>query len=157
MSWDRELILTGGYERYWAKVRPLLKPTDRIAVIIPFGLYEDNRFEEPYSLLGSYNYAELAGVVNAWGYSPTVPKDRVYTKTYAFYPFGAYHPLQKPALMAERPDLKFITLESLQPLKITQSSRDGPAINLTPFVPTRISKPLTPPEPTPDDEDKAPR
>jgi hypothetical protein len=157
MSWDRELILTGGYHRYWAKVRPLLKPTDRIAVIIPFDLYEDNRFEEPYSLLGSYNYAELAGVVNAWGYSPTVPKDRVYTKTYAFYPFGAYQPLQKAALMAERPDLKFITLESLQPLKITLSSLDGPTIDLTPFVPTRISKPLTPPKPTPDDKEKAPR
>ena len=42
--------------------------------------------------------------------------------------------------MAERPDLKFITLESLHPLKITLSSRDGPTIDLTPFVPPRHSK-----------------
>lgn len=143
MSWDRELVLTGGCERYWDQVRPLLKPTDRIAVLIPLDLYEDNRFEEPYCLLGSYNYAVLAGVVNAWGYSPTVPRDQVYTKTYAFYPFGAYNPNQKAALMAERPDLKFITLESLNPLKITLSSRDGPTIDLTPYVPKRISQPLT--------------
>jgi hypothetical protein len=145
MNWDRELVLTGGLERYWDQVRPLLKPTDRIAVLIPLDLYEDNRFEEPYCLLGTYNYAVLAGVVNAWGYSPTVPRDQVYTKTYAFYPFGAYNPDQKAALMAERPDLKFITLESLHPLKITLSSRDGLTIDLTPYVPKRMSKEFTPP------------
>ena len=142
MNWDRELVLTGGCGRYWDQVRPLLKPTDRIAVLIPLNLYEDNRFEEPYCLLGTYNYAVLADVVNAWGYSPTVPRDQVYTRTYAFYPFGAYHPSQKPALMAERPELKFITLESLRPLRITLSSRDGPTVDLTPYVPKRLSRPI---------------
>jgi hypothetical protein len=147
MNWDRELILTGGVDRYWDQVRPLLKSTDRIAVLIPLELYTDDRFEEPYTLLGTYDYAVLAGVVNAWGYSPTAPRDQVYTKTYAFYPFGAYHPDQKQALMAERPELKFITLESLRPLKITLSSRDGPTIDLTPFVPRRISRDPGPPQP----------
>jgi hypothetical protein len=142
MTWDRELILTGGYARYWDKVRPLLKPTDRIAVLIPLDLYEDDRFEEPYSLLGTFDYAILDGVVNAWGYSPTAPQDQLYTRTYAFYPFGAYRPEQKQSLMAEKPDLKFITLESLHPLKITLSSRDGPTIDLTPYVPVRISQDL---------------
>jgi len=42
--------------------------------------------------------------------------------------------------MAEKPDLKFITLESLHPLKITLSSRDGPTIDLTPYVPKRLSR-----------------
>ena len=135
MNWDRELIRGGGFDRYWSEVRPLLKPTDRIAVLIPLNIYLDDRFDEPYSLLATYNYASLAGVVNAWGYSPTVPRDQVYTKTYAFYPFGAYLPNQKQALMAERPELKFITMESLRPLRITLSSRDGPTIDLTPYVP----------------------
>ncbi len=147
MNWDRELIVTGGVDRYWAQVRPLLKPTDRIAMLIPIELYTDDRFEEPYTLLGTYNYAILAGVVNAWGYSPTVPRDQTYTKTYAYYPFGAYAPDQKKALMEERPDLKFITLESLRPLKITLSSRDGPTIDLTPFVPKRLSIDPGPPSP----------
>jgi hypothetical protein len=149
MTWDRELILTGGTQRYWDQVRPLLKPTDRIAVLIPLDLYTDDRFEEPYSLLGTYNYAALVDVVNAWGYSPTAPRDQVYTKTYAFYPFGAYRPEQKQDLMAEKPELKFITLESLHPLRITLSSRDGPTIDLTPFVPVRHSK--IPPGPVPRD------
>jgi len=140
MTWDRELIISGRYQDFWAKVRPLLKPGDRVAVLIPMELYEDDRFEEPYSLLGTYNYAVLDGFVNAWGYSPTVPCDQTYTKTYAFYPFGAYHPAQKAALLAEKPDLKFITLESLNPLRITLSSRDGPTVDLTPFVPVRQSR-----------------
>ena len=142
MAWDRELILTDGFNQYWEQVRPLLKPTDRIAVLIPMDLYINHNYEEPYSLLGTYNYAVLAGVVNAWGYSPTVPRDQVYTKTYAVYPFGAYLPDQKQSLMVERPDLKFIALESLHPLKITLSSRDGPTIDLTPFVPKRIAAPV---------------
>ncbi len=140
MTWDRELLISGRCQDFWAQVRPLLKPDDRVAVVIPLNLYEDDRFEEPYCLLGSYNYAELEGFINAWGYSPTVPRDQVYTQTYAFYPFGAYLPSQKAALLAERPHLKFITLESLQPLRITLSSRDGPVIDLTPFVPPRQSK-----------------
>jgi hypothetical protein len=131
MDWDRELLRTGGFDRYWEQVRPLLKPTDRIAVLIPTDLYDEDRFNEPYSLLGSYNYASMAGVVNAWGYSPTVPRDQVYTKTYAYYPFGAYRPEQKASLLAERPDLKFITL----------GSGDGTVIDLTPFVPERKKKP----------------
>ena len=140
MTWDRELVLTGGVNRFWEQVRPFLKPDDRVAVIIPLDVYGNDRFEEPYSLLGTYNYAEVANVINAWGYSPTVPRDQVYTKTYAYYPFGAYRPFQKKALLDERPDLKFITLESLHPLRITLSSRNGPEIDLTPFVPERHSK-----------------
>jgi hypothetical protein len=140
MTWDRELLISGRYQDYWAQVRTLLKPGDRVAVIIPLNLYEDDRFEEPYSLLGTYNYAPIDGITNAWGYSPTVPLDATYTKTYAFYPFGAYRPDQRAALMAELPELKFITLESLHPLRITLSSRDGPVIDLTPFVPPRQSR-----------------
>ena len=140
MSWDRELLISGRYRDYWGHVDTLLKPGDRVAVIIPFDLYKDDRFEEPYSLLGTFNYAPLEGFVNVWGYSPTAPLDQVPTKTRAFYPFGAYHPLQKPLLLAEKPDLKYITLESLNPLRITLSSRDGPTIDLTPFVPPRQSK-----------------
>jgi len=141
MNWDRELLTQGGFEQYWTRVRPLLKPTDRVAVLIPFDLYLQDRFEEPYSLLGTYNYATMAGIVNLWGYSQTPPLDQVDIKIYAFYPFGAYRPEQKAYLLAQRPGLKFITLESLHPLKITLSSGDGPDIDLTPYVPKRMNGP----------------
>jgi len=141
MNWDRELLTQGGFEQYWTKVRPLFKSTDRVAVLIPFDLYQQDRFEEPYSLLGTYNYATMAGIVNLWGYSQTAPLDQVDIKIYAFYPFGAYRPEQKAYLLTQRPGLKFITLESLHPLKITLSSGDGPDIDLTPYVPRRMHGP----------------
>jgi hypothetical protein len=65
--------------------------------------------------------------------------------TEPFFPFGAYRPEQKAALMKESGRFKFITLESMRPLRITFSSRDGPTIDLTPFIPKDIKKP--PPEP----------
>ena len=135
MQMDRQLLFSGGFERYWSQVRPLFQPDDRLAVLIPIELYTDDRFEEPYSLLSTYNYSCLTGVINTWGWSQTPPSNRLYTRTPAMYPFGAYLPSQKAALLAERPALKFLTLESLKPLKITLSSRDGPTIDLTPFIP----------------------
>ena len=83
----------------------------------------------------------MAGIVNIWGYSQTAPLDQVDIKIYAYYPYGAYQPEQKAYLLTQRPDLKFITLESLHPLKITLSSRDGPTIDLTPYVPKRMNGP----------------
>ena len=139
MNWDRRLILSGAVDRYWAQARADLQPGDKVAVLIPLKLYTDNRFEEPYSLLGTYDYAILAGIVNASGYSPTAPQDQLYTPGISFYPFGAYIPEYRSALLRDRPNLKFITLESLSPLKITLSSANGPTIDLTPLVPAALS------------------
>ena len=134
-KWDRELILGRGFESYWKNVRPLLDPDDRVAVILPKEVHDQEPFDEPFCLLPTYNYACLARVTNANGYSPTAPANQLYTKTPAYFQFGAYLPEEKPALLAERPHLKFITLESLKPLRITLSSADGPTVDLTPFVP----------------------
>jgi hypothetical protein len=138
MTMDRRLILSGEFYQYWDKVRPLLKPTDRIAAIIPLKVYFDGRFEEPYSLLSIYDYPCLDKIVGVWGWSQAAPADQLYVQVQPVYPFGAFLPEQKAALLAERPDLKFLTMESLQPLRITLSSRDGPTIDLTPFVPADI-------------------
>jgi hypothetical protein len=63
--------------------------------------------------------------------------NQLYTRV-GYYPFGAYIPEQRDALLRDHPDVKFITLESLKPLKITLSSGTGPAIDLTPFVPREL-------------------
>ncbi|HEY0258160.1 MAG TPA: hypothetical protein VGC39_12000, partial [Candidatus Methylacidiphilales bacterium] len=139
MAWDRELVFSGDLDRYWDRVRPLLKSTDRVAVLIPYKLYLDDHFERPNGLLATNNFSILARVVNASGYSHTAPEDQLYVKTEPLYPNGAYAVTQKAALLKERPDIKFITLESLMPLKITLSSRDGPTIDLTPYVPAHTS------------------
>jgi hypothetical protein len=140
MPWSRELLFSGGFDRYWDRVRPLLKPTDRVAVLIPTELYLDDDFERPNGLLSSNNFAILARVPSASGYSSTPPRDQLYLKTKPFFPNGAYKASQKAVLLQERPDLKFITLESLMPLKITLSSGDGPTIDLTPYIPAHPSQ-----------------
>jgi hypothetical protein len=135
---DRRMILSGDDERYWNKVRALLQPGDRVATIIPPEVYLDERFEIPYSLLDTYNYPSLTRVINVWGYSQTIPENKLYVHTFPLYVFGAYGPAQKPALLAERPGIKFITLESLKPLRITLSSPTGQVIDLTPFAPAYV-------------------
>jgi hypothetical protein len=135
MPLGRRLIFSGEFDRYWGQVRPLLKPTDRIAVLMPYEVYRMDNYEKPNGLLATFNYAMLAQVVNASGYSHTAPEDQLYTRTVPFYPNGAYDVRQREALLQERPDIKFITLESLHPVRITLSSGDGPTVDLTPFVP----------------------
>jgi hypothetical protein len=137
MNWDRRLILSGKFNDYWAQVRPLLKPDDRVAVLIPRQVYDQDRFDVPYCLLGTYNYACIDGIINTSGYSPTPPLDQLYTRV-GYYPFGAYIPEQRATLLHEHPDLKFITLESLRPLRITLSSGAGPVVDLTPYIPKEL-------------------
>ena len=137
MNWDRRLILSGKYQDYWAHVHALLKPTDRVAVLISRPLFDSDRFDIPYSLLGTYNYASIDGIINTSGYSSTTPLGQLYTRV-GYYPFGAYIPEQRNDLLRDHPDVKFITLESLQPVKITLSSGTGPTIDLTPFIPHEL-------------------
>ena len=114
MNWDRRLLLSGKDQVYWSHVRRFLAPHDRVAVIIPRALYDSDRFDIPYSLLGTYDYACVDGIINASGYSSTTPQRQLYTHV-AYYPFGACIPEERAALLREHPDLKFITLEGLQP------------------------------------------
>jgi hypothetical protein len=137
MNWDRRLILSGKYREFWAHVHPLLRPGDRVAVLIARPVFDSNRFDIPYSLLGTYNYACIDGFINTSGYSLTPPLGQLYT-CIGYYPFGAYIPNQRSEILREHPEVKFITLESLQPLKITLSSAAGPTIDLTPFVPREL-------------------
>ena len=142
MEEDRRLLFSGAFDAYWDKVRPLLQPGERVAVLIPPKLYLDENWQKPYSLLGSYNYASLARIKNVWGWSQTPPEDQYDVKTLPLYVFGAYTPEQRGALSAEDPAIRFISLESLQPLKITLSSRTGPPIDLTPYIPAAYRRSL---------------
>ncbi len=135
MPIGRKLIFSGELDRYWDKVRPLLKPTDVVAVLIPYNVYMNDDYEKPNGLLAAFDYSCLAKVINANGYSHTAPPDQLYTQTIPFYPNGAYEISQREALLKERPEIKFITLESLHPVRISLSSGTGPAIDLTPYLP----------------------
>ena len=122
---DRALLFSGAFDRYWDKVRPLLGPDDHVAVIIPPNIYPMNKSTNRYSLIGTFDYACAARFINVWGWSQTTAPGSFLCAHHAAPLFRAYTPSQKAALLAERPALRFITLESMQLLKITLSSADG--------------------------------
>ncbi len=134
MQPDRELLFSGKADLYWNRVKPLLKPDDCVAVIADINMIDAHPFEIPYTLLEVYNFPILAKTKNVSGYSVTVPRDQLYVKIVPVLHMGIFGPEQKAALLKERPDVKFITLESVKPLRITLSSRDGPVTDLKPFV-----------------------
>lgn len=138
MRVDRSIILSERFEPYWAKVRTFLKPDDRFVVLIHDHPQQTDSMKEPFSLMGAYNYPMVAGVICGSGYSQTSPFDQLYLHIPIFSPWGAYHVSQREELLQAWPALKFITLEQVDPLKITLSSRDGPTIDLTPYIPRNI-------------------
>jgi hypothetical protein len=134
MEIDRAYLLSGHADAYWAKVRPLFQPGDRYVVIEDFRMCAHSRIGVPNILLGSYDYPLLFELPSDSGYSPTAPLDQVALKTFPFWLAGVYTPDSVPALQREVPDLKFITLVSITPLKVELSSAHGPTIDLTPFA-----------------------
>ena len=138
MPMDRSIILSEKLEPYWTKVRTFLKPDDRFVVLLDTHQTQTDSMKVPYSLMAAYNYSMITGVVCGSGYSQTSPFNQLYLHAPLFSPWGAYSITQREELLRERPDLKFITLERIDPLKITLSSRDGPTIDLTPYIPRNV-------------------
>jgi hypothetical protein len=135
MRLDRELLFSGRSDRYWAEVKSRLGPDDVIVPVADPEMIRKNPFDVPFSLLGAYNFPILFKVKSVTGYSVTVPRDQLYVTVPPAVNIGVFSPDQKEAILRERPNVKFITLESVDPLRITLSSRDGPTVDLTPLIP----------------------
>jgi hypothetical protein len=135
LALDRQLLFSGRAETYWRNVKATLQPSDEIATVINYDFWLKNRRDVPYTLLGTANFPEYFQVRCIVGYSTTAPTDEVPVKTVPGYWFGAFRDDQVPALLAERPDLKLIRIESTDPLRITLSTGAGPAVDLTPLLP----------------------
>jgi hypothetical protein len=58
----------------------------------------------------------------------------LYIKRHPVTVGGVFWPNDEDAILRERPNVRFVTLESVSPLRITLSSRAGPSIDLTPFL-----------------------
>ncbi len=137
MKMDRDLLFSGKAARYWERVKEQVGPDACIVPVVNPDLVIFHPFEIPFSLLGAYNFPILYQVKCGSGYSATAPHDQLYIKLPPAINMGIYAPEQKAAVLKERPDVKFITLESVDPLRITLSSRDGPTIDLTPEIPKK--------------------
>jgi hypothetical protein len=128
---DRFLLFSGLADEYWAKVKTLLGPDDVLVTIADPALVGENTLRIPFTLLGTANYPCLFQFRSGSGYSVTVPSDQLYLHAHGVMNMGIYSPRDKAAILAERPNVRFVTLESVDPLRITLSSRAGPPIDLT--------------------------
>lgn len=135
MRQQRQLVFSGEMDRYWDQVKLHLKPTDRIAVVVPGDYVQYFGEWAPFSLLGTHNFCCLAKVISASGYSLTVPANQLYLQTPSISVFGFFLPSQMDDLWRERPDLKLIVMEGKNPVRIMLRSKDGSAVDLTPYVP----------------------
>jgi len=135
MAQQRALLFSGDFDRYWAQVRGHLSATDRILAVVPVDAVHIAGEWAPYCLLGGHDFAGLAGVVNASGYSPTAPADQLYLQTKPYVATGYFVSSQIDALWRERPNLKLIVMESVSPVRISLRSSDGTSVDLTPYLP----------------------
>ncbi len=134
MPIDRQLLFSGASPRYWQKVKALLAPGDVIVPVINPQLTMADRYVAPFSLIGAYDYPILFEVPSATGYSLTVPSDQLYLQTHPVTNSGIFWPSQEAQILKERPNVRFVTLESVAPLRITLSAPSGAPIDLTPFL-----------------------
>jgi len=132
---DRALVLSGGERQYWDRVRPLIGPDGCIAAVADLQLIEARWKDTPFSLLGAYNYPILARVRTVTGYSLTPPRQQLYVQVRSPFYLGIYDTGQMNEIFRERPQVKCIVLESLDPLRIVLHSATDPDIDLTPFIP----------------------
>jgi len=146
---DRQLLFSGQAERYWAGVKTQLKPTDEIAAVIDWPSWKAESKDIPYTLLGTANFPAFFQVRCVTGYSPTAPTDQMPLKTYPGLWFGAFRADQVDRVLAEKPDLKLLRVESTHPLKITMSDGAGPEIDLSPYLQAPdVKSPETDPVPS---------
>lgn len=135
LALDRRLLFSGQADAFWAAVKSNLKPTDEIATVIDWDDWQRHSGSIPYTLLGTASFPAYFQVRCISGYSPTSPADQVPLKTIPYYWFGAFRPQQVGAILAEKPDLKLIRVESTDPLKIVMSTGNGPAVEVYPDLP----------------------
>jgi hypothetical protein len=132
---DRKALLSGKAELFWTRVKPLLQPSDQIATVIDWQTFRANRFDVPYSYLGTASFPSLYKIHCISGYSPTSPLDQLPLKTIPTFWFGAFDPTQVDSILRESPDLKLIVLEHMHPMKIVLRSKGRPDVDLTPYLP----------------------
>jgi hypothetical protein len=130
---DRKEVLSGNAGRFWTEVETRLKPTDYIVTVIDPDLLKQEITKLPYSLLGTANFPAFYKLRCASGYSPTAPLKQRLLKTDPEFWFGAFGTDQVPELLRERPDLKMITVDGVDPLRISLVAR-GQRIDLTPYI-----------------------
>ena len=137
LSRDRSALFSGKADRFWSLVKKQLRPGDQIATIMDPDLwYQPRSFNKlPYSLAGTADFPAYFRVHCISGYSQTPPVDQLPITIRPYYLFGAYAPDQVAALTQGHPEIRIITVKSIDPLALELSApAGGPPIDLTPLL-----------------------
>ncbi len=139
LTLDRQLLFSGRAEAFWSHVKASLKPTDEVATVIDLDYWNhchEKNEDIPYTLLDTASFPAFFQVRSISGYSTAAPLDQVPLKDIVpYYWFGAYQETQVGQILAERPHLKLIRIESIHPFKITLSDGAGDPVDLSADLP----------------------
>lgn len=118
MRADRNLVMSGQAQRYWARIAKRLGPHDQLISIVD-RVVGPKRFDEmPFSLVGAYNYPALFQVHSLSGYSALGIYNITIDGRKPNHWSGTFSRRDGEALLAKHPRIKALELVSLHPLCI---------------------------------------
>jgi hypothetical protein len=118
MPLDRMLLISGKADRYWAEVRVLTQGNGLLLPVIFGKIPVADRSLVPWSLMNAYNYPALSGIPSRSGY---IIRDMIgarYAGTEPLGPIGCFYQRDIALLRRADPQLRFIVLRSLEPVRI---------------------------------------
>lgn len=113
---DRKLILSGETHRFWEQVKnDYGRPLKIVVSGNPDDFYSSRNPAVPFSILGSYNYASIDGLVNVSGYTPTPPASAHLDHVSPFFFSGIFGHREAIYLQQRDPTLLRVSLLRIDP------------------------------------------
>ena len=135
MTIDRDLLLSGQADAYWARIQKTLGPNDQIIAVIDPKMAREHQMEIPYSLLGAYNYPALFQVRSPSGYTAAGLSASFGGENAPYHWGGIFSPDASARLLRQYPNLRAMHLVSLQPLRIEiRDAKSRRAVELPPSL-----------------------
>lgn len=119
MALDRYLILSGGAEAYWQKIRPIIARGKGLLIpVVKSRPWVPDRSWVPWTLMNAYSYPALSDLKSRSGYTIINMKGSGYAGAETFGPLGCYYTKDLPLLRAADPTNRFFVLQSVSPVRI---------------------------------------
>lgn len=137
---DRELLLSGKAQAYWAALKPSFGPDDRLITIADRNFTEKHHDEIPYVLLGAFNYPALFEVKALGGYTAQGLSSSKQGGDKPYFLGSIYSSDVGKRMLAKNAHLKALRLVTVQPPRIDLCDASGcRTLALPSFEPVRPS------------------
>ena len=127
MELDRQLVLSGEADRYWAKIRNSTPASEPVRIVIGASpkLILDGWNNFPMSVLGGYNFASLFQVTSVSGYRGNSPATQFYRGIYPLHWGGIFAEQVARELYAQEPGLTLVILHEFIVPRWSLTNRHG--------------------------------